>query len=262
MVCDFDFRHRLGLIAWTSVLLIQQNLFAAIPRSLPGVSPATKNSVNQEKLITEALRLPIENRVQALRSQGDQTANVLKDWAFDRNRSLEIRWRALTALPYLDSRLGQLAIEMALKSEEWYLRNAATIALPALDRDYAVNSSARLLSDPALVVRTAAVQNLLKLNAREKTELIWRKINSPENFRNGESLWVRRHMAQALAEFSGPGQEDRFIALLKDKDRRLHPFAIQALERIRGPAPKREGRTLGQLRKHWLNWAEQNSQTL
>lgn len=216
--------------------------YAAVPKSLiRAAQPPEK-----DRLVREALRLPRDNRIQALKSQGPATPKQLENLAFDRQQPLEIRWRALTALPHLNQRLGQQAIEKALVSDEWYLRNAATLALPSLPREIAVEQSAKLLSDPALVVRTAAAQNLLKLNAKEKEHLLWEKITHPENFRNGESLWIRRHLARALAEMARAGNEAKFIGLLNDKDSRLHPFAIRGLERLTG---KKQG-----TRTQWLAW--------
>lgn len=222
------------------LLSIASQAHAAVPRSLIPAVPS------KDRLVKEALRLPMDNRIQALKAQGPAVAGELENLTFDRQQPLEVRWRALTALPHLNQRLGHQVIEKALGSDEWYLRNAATLALPSLPRAVAVEQSARLLSDPALVVRTAAAQNLLRLDAREKEYLLWEKITHPENFRNGESLWIRRHLARALAEMAKSGTEAKFISLLNDRDTRLHPFAIRGLERLTG---KKQGD-----RVKWLAW--------
>ncbi|MGE0763724.1 MAG: HEAT repeat domain-containing protein [Bdellovibrionales bacterium] len=240
--------------AWISLLVLSFSLpvFAAVPRSL-----VPKDGLN-EKQVQEALKLPLENRIQALKAHGPRVLEKLQTLSFDRNQSLEVRWRSLTALPYLDRATGRRNIERALNGEEWYLRNAAAVALPALDRDYALEASAKLLSDPALVVRTAAAQNMLRLNAREKEPLLWEKLNAKENFRNGESLWVRRHIARALAEFARAGTEAKFVALLSDKDARLHPFAIRALERLTGKKMSQDRANLKEHRSRWMAWARQS----
>ncbi len=235
---------KLNTLVFAFVMLTSYSAFAAVPRSL---SPASSNKYT---LVREALKLPLENRIQALRSQGPQAASTLNTLIFDRAQPLEVRWRSLTVLPHLNQRLGATAVEKALESDEWYLRNAATLALPSLPRSQAVDLSAKLLSDPALVVRTAAAQNLLKLNAREKEWLLWEKLSATENFRNGESLWIRRHLARALAEMAKSGSEQKFVSMLRDRDNRLHPFAIKGLERL-------TGRKVGN-RGQWLAWAQDN----
>ena len=235
-------KHILALSGLMSLLLVMfsSKTWAAIPRSLD-------TSGENGRHLEEALKLPLENRIQALKAQGLWAIERLQKMSFDRQQSLEVRWRALTVLPYLDKQVGQQNIERALAGNEWYLRNAAAVALPALERGYAVETSAKLLSDPALVVRTAAAQNLLRLNGREKESLLWEKLYSRENFHNGESLWVRRHIVRALAEFARSGTEAKFVALLSDKDARLHPFAIRALERLTGKKLNRS---------NWLAWAK------
>jgi HEAT repeat protein len=233
-------------LGWIGCIVAIHGAHGAVPRTLNGEDGA--------KLVREALRLPLENRIQALRSQGARTHEKLNQMAFDRQETLQVRWRALTSLPHLDQELGKVALEKALASDEWYLRNAATLALPALPRTIAVDWSARLLSDPALVVRTAAAQNLLKLNAKEKEYLLWEKLSSPENFRGGESLWVRRHIARALSEFARPGTESKFISLLQDRDSRLHPFAIRGLERLTGQRLSKVKEPMKESRGRWLAW--------
>ncbi len=224
------------------------SLMAAVPQSLSsGVDLPSKQ-------ILEALKLPMDNRLQALRAHGARAVNELAEMSFDRNRPLQVRWRALTALPYLDRDIGTRTIEKALKSDEWYLRNAATVALPALERAYALELSAQLLSDPALVVRTAAAQNILRLGGKEKEALLWEKLNAKENFRNGESLWVRRHIAKALAEFAKSGAEAKFVSLLSDQDARLHPFAIRGLERLTGRKLNKDKVSLKEHRSRWIAW--------
>lgn len=227
--------------AWIVFLVVvSSNVFAAVPRSLSPELP------ERDRMIKEALRLPLENRIQALRAQPGDPVRRLTQIAFDKKQNLEERWRALTVLPYLDRMRGQIAVEKALESDEWYLRNAGTLALPSLPRDYALEASAKLLLDPALVVRTAAAQNLLKLGGKEKEDLLWQQLNNKLNFKNGQSLWVRRHIAKALAEFAKAGNESRFIAMLEDKDKRLHPEAMRGLERITGQKKRRRG--------DWLAW--------
>lgn len=231
------------------------NVMAAVPKKL---SPMV---VDRDKLVMEAIRLPLDNRVQALKAQGRPVLERLYQLAFDRNKDLELRWRAITALPYLDKDIGLQAVEKALSGDEWYLRNAATLALPTLDRTYAVNKSGQLLSDPALVVRTAAAQNLLKLNGIEKESLLWEKLNSPQNFRKGQSLWVRKHIARALAAFAKAGSEQKFISLLADTDVRLHDSAVRGLERLSGLTTPKKLKSRSEKQNFWLTWWQKKGAT-
>jgi hypothetical protein len=240
----------LRVVALIIPFLFVAQAWSAVPRSL-------KESAGDTGLVREALKLPFDNRVQALKAQGGKAAHTLAAMVFDSKLDLETRWRALTVLPSVDKALGREQIEKALQSREWYLRNAATVALPSLDRLYAIEKSAELMSDQALVVRTAASQNLLKLGAREKESLLWEKLNDAQNFRKGQSLWIRRHIARALSELASAGSEPRFITMLADSDVRLHPFAMRGLERLTGKAFARG--TPEQTRGRWLAWAREHA---
>jgi len=204
--------------------------------------------------LEDALKLPIENRVQALRAHGDGTVEELSALVFNKSQPLTVRWRSLTALARLNRAKAQPLVEKALASDDWFMRNAAVVSLPSMEREFALTWSEKMISDPALVVRTSAVQNILRLSGRRSEALLWQKLNAKENFRNGESLWIRRHIARTLAEFAKPGKEAQYIQMLNDHDARLHPFAIRALERITGRQPDSPNDPLAVRRTKWLQW--------
>lgn len=180
------------------------------------------------------LRLPIDNRIAALKNQGDAGFEALKQLAFDPQQALQVRWRALTMLPRANASKAEAPIEQAAQSSEWFMRNAALVAMPQMNRKFAMKWSEKLLDDPALVVRTAAVQTLLDIRAIEKKDVLFEKLYSAQNFHGGQSLWVRKHIAQALMQMATPGEEQQFAKVLKDKDNSLHPSAIVALNKITG----------------------------
>ncbi|MCB0350652.1 MAG: hypothetical protein KDD38_05675, partial [Bdellovibrionales bacterium] len=127
---------------------------------------------------------------------------------------------------------SQSFLEQSMRSSEWFMRNAALVVAPYADRTWAIKWARFMLHDKALVVRTAAVQALRHLNATESQGLLWEKLYSSENYRGGESLWVRRHILEALEQFARPGQEAGFISVLNDKDKSLHPIALRTLNKI------------------------------
>lgn len=215
-------------------IFISSFAMAALP-PLKNVENKTQQEVvGSQDLVALALRLPINNRVEALSDLGDRSVEGLKFLVFDNEQSLQLRWRAMTALGRLHPQEAEPVIDKALQSREWYMRNAALLALEHGDRERALRWTRQLLSDPALVVRTAAVQTATRIGARELEAQLWDQLYAEQNFKNGESLWVRRHIAKTLAGFASPGQEERFVRLLGDKDVRVHPWAIRALERLTG----------------------------
>lgn len=180
------------------------------------------------------LQLPIESRVQVFRQNASKGFVFLSKTAFDSGESLTTRWRALTTMGRLNAQAFRKEIDRALKSPEWFMRNAALIALLSDERDRAVEQSMRLLGDPALIVRTQAVRNLIALNANEAEAKLWAEIHNRRNFKGRESLWIRAHLAEALSRLARPGQAKAFQALLLEEDWRLHPWAIRGLEKSTG----------------------------
>jgi hypothetical protein len=177
----------------------------------------------------------IDQRVKAFRElKGEGGYEFLAHTAFDKRNGLQTRWRAITTMGRLDPDGFRKELNRALMSGEWYMRDAALIALQTDERPRAVAWSMKLLDDPALMVRTQAVRNLIQLNAREAEGKLWDAIFSAKNFRGHQSLWVRAHMAEALAGFSGPGRIKKFQRLLMDEDERLYKWAITGLEAAAG----------------------------
>jgi len=127
------------------------------------------------------------------------------------------------------------------------------IALQSDTRERAVEGSTRLLTDPALVVRTQAVRNLIALNAVESEAVLWREMFSERNFRSGESLWVRGHIAEALAKFTGPGKSRSFQRLLLESDPRLHRWAVLGLEKTTGVKLTDAQESIESRRQKWLS---------
>jgi hypothetical protein len=211
-------------------------------------------AISQEVRTEGALRLPLENRLQALEKQGPEGRLQLEKVAFDKSETLENRWRAVTSYGRLYKNHAREFLEKSLSSPEWFMRNAALVVVPYNQRPWAIQWARLLMHDPALVVRTAAVKTLRQLNATETSDLLWQKLYSSENYRAGQSLWIRRHILEALVQFASRGQEKKFISLLKDKDQALHPLAVRGLEKV----TQKKFETTEQ----WQAWWQKRSTTL
>jgi hypothetical protein len=199
------------------------------------------------------LNLNIDQRVKEFKELKPRGYQFLAQTAFDKKNGLQTRWRALTTMGRLDPIFFRKELDQALKSSEWFMRNAALIALQTDERPRAVEWSMRLIDDPALVVRTQAVRNLIQLDAREMQAKLWERIFSLKNFRGKESLWVRVHLAEALASFATPGSGTRgFQRLLMDDDDRLHKWAILGLENAAGYRLGDKNEPIEVRRQQWL----------
>ena len=174
-----------------------------------------------------------DKRPRVFQAYGHRGKSTLAEMAFNSKESLEVRWDALVTLGRIDSKFAKPHLEKALVSSDWFMRNAALIVVSYGERDWAIQKARLALHDPALVVRTAAVKVLSDLKATEAKPLLWEKINSSENFKRGQSLWIRPLIAQALVDLAQPEDKEAFQKLLKDRDGQVQKAAQLALASLR-----------------------------
>lgn len=216
------------------------------------VPPNNYNYDQEKKNIFEALRLPRKNRLMILKGK-DRVLSKLQEIALDDKQALKVRWRAITTMGELSPNDSAAYLEKLLQSKEWFLRNAAMIAISHADRPTVMKWAEKMLNDKSLMVRTAAVQAIKKIQGVELQDALWEKINSKENFHRGKSLWIRKYMADTLASFANKGEESKFLKLLLDHDKRLHPYALQALRRITGEKIS-PNQTLEERKTAWIKY--------
>lgn len=242
-------------LRWTACSL----LFAFLPCVALSAIPDRVKSIKAIDT-KSALQLPLQNRIEALREQGPQGYRNLVAIMFDEKAGMESRWRAVTAVGIIAGDESKPELERALKSSEWYMRNAALVAMSAVNRDNASQWARRLLDDKALVVRAAAVQSLLELRDSSSVALLWKKLYAPENFKNSESLFIRKRIVESLAQLEKTGAEKKFIEVLADKDEALHAPAIMALEKITEQKLGNQRDTLRVQRERWRSWWSDKAQ--
>lgn len=202
------------------------------------------------------LARPMDSRLKEFRKMGDQAKSMLVGVAFGSDHSLLERWRAITTMGRLDPLAFRPELDRALVSREWFMRNAALIALQTDERARAVAWSMRMLDDKALVVRTQAVRNLIDLDARESEPVLWEKLFEKQNFKGKESLWIRAHIAEALARFGMQGRTKNFKKMLLDKDERLYKWAILGLEKTTGIKLGNNQEPIEIRRQKWLSFGD------
>ena len=206
------------------------------------------NATVSHQVTREALSLPLNERVETLKAFGDSGYKNLVTLMFDRKASMQDRWKAVTAAGRVGGPRSRPDLERALVAPEWYMRNAALLAMVQLDQEKGMVWAKQLLNDKALVVRSAAVDVLAKNHDSQSAALLWQKLYAKENYKHGQSLFIRRRIVEALAQMETAGRETKFIAVLSDKDESLHGPAITALERLTRhsvgassePTPKRK----------------------
>jgi HEAT repeat protein len=243
---------RIGLV----LLMISLSLSAkaAIPNGKKTAAHALAPATVSLSKTAEILNLPLENRVLALREQGESGYRNLVHLMFDEHQDLDTRWRSITAVARLAGALSKPELEKARHRREWFMRNAALVAMTEVDRTAALEWAKELIDDKALVVRAAAVDVIADLGGVEDNSLLWSKLNERINFRGNQSLFIRRRILETLAKNTEPGSEGRFIQVLHDRDESLHPMAIAALEKLTHQHLGKSKEPLAFRKTYWLNW--------
>lgn len=150
----------------------------------------------------------------------------------NRKNSMSQRWRAVfeaaeIAQPNELKKISQLA-----DNQEWYLRNAALLALDKVDQQQAQATARKLIKDKALVVRSSAVDILAKSNSYENRRLLAEEVSKPYNFKRKSSLWIRSQIIERLALNPESTEKMFFAKHLFDQDTNVVRHSLAALEML------------------------------
>ena len=156
------------------------------------------------------------------------------DMASNQKLSMSQRWAAL--LQATDFARGAQLEEIKKFSQhaEWYLRNATLVALNKVDHSAAIATAKELLSDKALVVRSAAVEILAQRMSIENKALLIKEIDKNYNFHKKSSLWIRPQILTKVAEVAVQDDRNLFAQHLFDTDQQVSEVCAHALEKLTG----------------------------
>lgn len=166
--------------------------------------------------------------------QNENEQNFSSQIARAKNQALPMaqRWDALIkSAEAADGQQIQQVLEFA-KSKDWYMRNALLVALDKMGTDLVYDKAKVLVSDKALVVRSAAVDILTRLESQEVRTLLAKELNRNYNFVGKKSLWIRAQIMKNLVKKPYQSEKEYFSKLLFDNDPEISAMSMQALEKI------------------------------
>lgn len=211
-------------------------------------------AIPQRDEVATALKGKPQQRWDSLKKLGKDGIKQLRQIAFGQQYTVEQRWKALSTLAMISGRECEPELEQALQHSDWFMRDAGLKSLEKVNPTKAKKWAKRLLNDPSLVVRSSAVKVIENLNDMSAKTILWEKLNSAQNYRGSQSLWVRHHIVGALSKFADKGEEVKFIQILNDRDQRLHKPATEALRRLTGISPGIQNKNLVAEVSYWKNW--------
>ncbi|MBC7690760.1 MAG: HEAT repeat domain-containing protein [Methylotenera sp.] len=144
------------------------------------------------------------------------------------------RYIALMGAAKLGGSRAAPVIQTFLKDSSWMMRNAALRALSSLSYREAGLQAMSLLKDPALVVRSEAIDALVKLRPEGVEGALVDTIYAPSNYRAGKADFVPRRALLALETLEAHSMIPRLLPLLKRKqDPEFRKLAEKTIEKLR-----------------------------
>lgn len=237
--------------------------FLILGFAVPGWSAIPQKPRVQEsasELAQELLSMPEANRNQIAVQRAKDLFPELIRISKNEKEAMPVRWKALTLAAYVGKDQALPELQAALKSKEWFMRNAALISLKIHHPLKAQEAARTLLKDKALVVRSAAVECLgADLDAKSR-QLMWSELNADYNFRHQKGLWIRKQILSQLAEKPDTQETGRFLKALREKDSELHVPAVVAMEKLT-QSQMGAKKSVAQKRELWLQWAKAHPQS-
>lgn len=176
------------------------------------------------------------------------------DMASNQKLNMNSRWRSLIRSTEYAESDDIKVIKKFTDNKEWYLRNAALVALNKMDRKVALEEAKKLVSDKALVVRTAAVEIIGREMTADNKKILMDEMGKGYNFNRKSSLWIRKQILEKLAKAASDGDQKFFAQMLFDEDKKISEISAKTLERLTG---KNLG--AGKLVESWRQYAKQNN---
>lgn len=159
----------------------------------------------------------------------------LKKIAFSEAKEMNQRWKAIVELSKIPHQDRKKDLLEALNSKVWFMRNASLLALDTVDKNEARKAATRLLADPSLVVRSAAVEVLaphLK-NSSDVRNTLWTEFKDKQNVIKSRSLWIRPQILKHLAQAPTMNEAEIFADLAASAEPEISEIASEALKKIK-----------------------------
>jgi len=199
----------------------------------------------------EILDLPDSSRLVTAKAKKEALFPELVRLAFSSDRNMEVRWKALNLAAQLDYAKALPELRRALGQREWFMKNAALVAIRNVQPELAEQYALRLLTDPALVVRSAALSAISDRPSQATRNILWTEMRRKYNYHRGTSLWVRSEILEKLARNPMAGELPLFAAAMREDEMRMQVAAIGGLEKLTGKKLGSPYATLGEQKSLW-----------
>lgn len=165
---------------------------------------------------------------------GPEVTTFIAEYKTAKNEALPMskRWAALQKATALASGDEFLKVVAFGESKDWFMRNASLVALEKSGSDMVYDQAKKLITDKALVVRSAAADILMKLNNDSVKKIFSAELEKKYNFNGKNSLWIRKQMMTHLVKNANVNERDFYVKYLYDQDVEIAALSASALEKM------------------------------
>ena len=168
--------------------------------------------------------------------------------------NMNSRWTSLIRSTEFATKDTYEDIRKFTSHKDWYMRNAALVALAKVDKDMALDEARKLVKDKALVVRSAAVEVIAKTMNEDNKKLLISEVDQGYNYNKKSSLWIRRQILEKIAVVANQGDRELFVKNLFDQDKKIAELSAKVLEKLTGT--KLESKKFVD---NWRNYAKEQN---
>jgi len=228
-------------------------------RAVPTTATVAPSGASVGALVAEAANPGVPQTVAQARfneiiERGNTAVPELGHIYKDAKRAdLEI-WVAARAMGRIGGHEARVVLEAGLKSSRIMSRLGAVSGLGLMGDRQALPALEAALFDKAMMVRAAAADALALLRQPSSATQLGKALNLAANFRSGKSLFVRKHIIDAIGAVGNSGSLELLVTSVGDTDPKVQLSARQTLERLTGKS-FRHGMTISaQEIESWMGW--------
>ena len=194
--------------------------------AVPGTAPVNIGSDAD----MDVLSMPLSNQKQLLKPV-KKTIDRLLQVAGDTNLSLDLRWKSIMALGFLEGQSITPSYLALANSKEWFVKNGLLIAMDENNHPQRYNVAKKLVKDPSLIVRSTAFDILMQEPTHR--DLLWEELFSAQNIKKKHSLWVRPKIIHYMNQNPMTHERALFEKLSKETEPDIVTMANKGLQKIK-----------------------------
>lgn len=190
------------------------------------------SAIGQYSRELEILSLPLNNQKQIVKNDDQEMYTRLLEMAKNKNLTFSKRWKSIVLAGHIQKENSLGDFQKLIKNSEWFVKNAVLVTIQDFKHPEKLNIAKSLIHDSSLVVRSAAVDLLIKSGVDQNRDILWEVFFSKENIKKNKSLWIRNQVLRALSQMPKKYETKMFQKAKLENDQMLSDIANQGISKI------------------------------